>query len=279
MRAFLDEWLSDFRSKVPLVAFVALSLIGGLAGPFGTYDLLPVLPRLLLWSGVVGVALLAGTAIRAFVQASLGYRRFWPGAVLIAVVVTLLFTPPILLLAGAVFRSAPALRPSPSEIALFVFCCSLAMGAYRHAAGLAGWTRPRRARARAPAADPMALRVPPRLIRHLPAALQGRLIAISVRDHYVDVQTEAGRASLLMRMRDAVDQAEGEHGMQVHRSHWVALWAVQRIERAGGRAVVLLSSGERLPVSRAHLPRIEAVLSESSRSCGGANDLRSTSNG
>jgi hypothetical protein len=281
MRSFLDEWLADFRSAVPLVAFVALSLIGALAGPFGTYELFPFLPRLLLWSLVVAVAIVAGTAIRAFVHAVLGLQRFWPGSVLIAVLVTLLFLPPLLALVEPVFAAAPLLKPGAAELAGFVFCCSLAVGAYRHAIGLVGRTRPRRQPEAAPPQppqpgpasgplpgptaaaepDPPAPAPPLRLLRRLPGTAPGRLIALSVRDHYVDVVTEGGRASLLMRLGDAIDEAEGEAGLRVHRSHWVALWAVRRIDRGpGGRVSLHLASGQCLPVARAQVARVAAAL-------------------
>lgn len=90
--------------------------------------------------------------------------------------------------------------------------------------------------------------------------MQGALWAISVRDHYVDVRTSTGQASLLMRLSDAMAEAEPVEGIQVHRSHWVAWAAVAAAEREGARLFLRLQDGARIPVSRAHRPRVEARL-------------------
>ncbi len=51
--------------------------------------------------------------------------------------------------------------------------------------------------------------VPPRLFQRIAPEAHGDLISISVRDHYVDVVTSAGQASLLMRLSDAMAEADG----------------------------------------------------------------------
>lgn len=264
MRAFLDELQADFRTAVPFVAWAAISLVVGIAGPFGTYEILPLPLRILVWAAILAVAILTGAAVRAFVRGTLGLRRFLPSSILIALLVTGLFTPVFAALAGRVFAGRPEFRPGLLEIAAFIFCASMAVAAYRQvtaggprrapasAAGGSGTTA-------APGPDTAAepVETVPRLVLRLEPGLRGRLFSVSVRDHYVDVRTEAGRASLLMRLSDAIAETEGEAGAQVHRSHWVARAAVAAVERRGDRTELRLQDGTRIPVSRSHRPQVE----------------------
>ncbi|MBD3765842.1 MAG: LytTR family transcriptional regulator, partial [Rhodobacterales bacterium] len=104
----------------------------------------------------------------------------------------------------------------------------------------------------APAAAPLAAGGPPRLLLRLPEDRRGTLIRMAVRDHYVDVVTDRGQASVLMRFRDALAEVDGVDGLQVHRSHWVALAGVEGAQKSGDRVHVLTRDGERVPVSRAY---------------------------
>lgn len=106
-------------------------------------------------------------------------------------------------------------------------------------------------------APPLPELAPPRLLQRLEPCLHGRLWSISVRDHYVDIRTEKGKVSLLMRFSDAMSEAEPEPGAQVHRSHWVAWEAVEKVERDGAKMRLWLRSGEAVPVSRNHRGKVD----------------------
>src|SRR5690606_17132350 len=71
--------------------------------------------------------------------------------------------------------------------------------------------------------------IPPRpaVLNRLPHHLRGRLIYMSMQDHYVDVHTDRGNALVLMRLGDAIAETGATPGLQIHRSHWVALDAVR----------------------------------------------------
>ncbi len=94
---------------------------------------------------------------------------------------------------------------------------------------------------------------PPRLLSRLPHDKRGDLIALSVEDHYVRVRTSTGEEMLLMRLGDAIEEA-GAGGFQVHRSHWVSAKAVQAVRREGDRAVLTMTHGPEVPVSRRYVP-------------------------
>jgi hypothetical protein len=100
----------------------------------------------------------------------------------------------------------------------------------------------------------------PRLYDRLPPRLRGaELIALEAEDHYLRLHTTAGSDLVLMRLADAVAEAEGLAGAQTHRSWWVARDAVLEARRADGRAVLRLKGGLEAPVSRTYVPALKAA--------------------
>ncbi|NJR13601.1 MAG: LytTR family transcriptional regulator [Phyllobacteriaceae bacterium] len=100
----------------------------------------------------------------------------------------------------------------------------------------------------------------PEILARLPVEKRGPLQRISAADHYVEVFTGNGRHLLLMRLADAMAEAAPEPGLQVHRSHWVALAAVRQLASSAGRSVVILHDGTSLPVSRSAIGPLRAAL-------------------
>jgi hypothetical protein len=95
---------------------------------------------------------------------------------------------------------------------------------------------------------------PPRFLARLPAKLSGaRVWAVQAEDHYLRLRTSLGEDLILMRLADAVAELEGIEGARTHRSWWVARDAVTGVERAEGRAALILPDGARAPVSRSYL--------------------------
>ena len=74
----------------------------------------------------------------------------------------------------------------------------------------------------------------------------------------MDVRTTQGNALILLRLADAIAEA-GETGLQVHRSHWVAVDQVQQVTRKGDRAILTMSDASQIPVSRSFLPAARAA--------------------
>jgi len=97
------------------------------------------------------------------------------------------------------------------------------------------------------------------ILERLPLDKRGALISLSVQDHYVDIVTAKGREMVLMRLSDAMREASDVAGMQIHRSHWVALDQITSMQRAAEAARVTLSNGTELPVSRGYLPAVRAA--------------------
>ncbi|MCA6297708.1 MAG: LytTR family transcriptional regulator DNA-binding domain-containing protein [Phenylobacterium sp.] len=94
---------------------------------------------------------------------------------------------------------------------------------------------------------------PSRFLERLPIRLRGAEIwAVEAEDHYLRVHTSAGQDLILLRMADAVAELEGQEGMQVHRSWWVARAGIADARRGDGRATLTLKDGAEAPVSRTY---------------------------
>ena len=65
-----------------------------------------------------------------------------------------------------------------------------------------------------------------------------------------------------MRMADAEADLTGYPGMRVHRSHWVAFDAVERLERDGNRWTAHMAGGGSIPVSRDLAPTLRDALAK-----------------
>ncbi len=87
--------------------------------------------------------------------------------------------------------------------------------------------------------------------RLLPA-LGRDLILLSAEEHYIRVVTRLGSDIVLYRLSDAIDELSDYDGDQVHRSYWIAWNEVAEIQKEGRSFRLLMSSGERVPVSRSH---------------------------
>lgn len=253
MSAFLAELKADVRSRVPLVLWIVCAVALATAGPFGSYDIFSFEQRLMIWVPLTAVATLCVTLLRACVYGACGMRDFPRGAVVIAVLACAVICPPMHALAHTLFGASVVERPSWAELILLVGSITLGICMLRHSLQ----QQPLPAVDASPPAQPQPVQLP-RLVERLEPEVQGMLQAISVRDHYVDVQTSRGEGSILMRFSDAIAEVTPVDGTQVHRSHWVAWDAIAAVERADGKLFVRLSSGSRLPVSRNHRDKLEA---------------------
>lgn len=263
--AQLDSFARAYRKALlqPVIAviWVVMSLFCVVAGPFGTASL--SLPgRCFFWPVTIGFGIMVGGLLRVVVRDHLGYRRFWPEAPIIAVLATLLLTP-LLVGMARLLAEREHFTPGPQELAGYLFFVSMATSALRHAVA-ATWPGVGGGADSAPS-DPAP---PPRMPRPDPAArlmlrlspqMRAPLIRLQMRDHYVEITTDAGTERVLLRLADAICAAEGVEGMQVHRSHWVAMRAIRGVMRQQGRVALLTCDGAVVPVSRANAPVVLAL--------------------
>jgi DNA-binding LytR/AlgR family response regulator len=247
----MRELQHHLRSTLLWGALAGVSVVLGLAGPFGTYSALPVMPRLAYWGTVVVVTYLLCIAVIA------GLERVKPirGSIIAYVLYGAVSGLPIAVFVW-LFNQLVFARSSLGFWPLVAYATVIAAVG---SAVISTFTRSLAAET-APSIEPAAARRPT-LLDRLPLEVRGRITHLSVQDHYVEVRTEKGRHLILMRLSDAIAETDGIDGMQVHRSHWVARSAVQRTTRRAGRLYLRLHDGEEIPVSRSYMKTVrEAEL-------------------
>jgi DNA-binding LytR/AlgR family response regulator len=224
-------------------------VILGLAGPFGSFGALDLVPRLLYWLAVVFLTYAVGYGLSMFADALWGRGQPFLVRLLVMVVPAGLAATLIVTVLNLV-TFGPALFSPLDTIVLLGQCYAVAIGVIVVVLLL----EPRHA---APADTPTV--APPAILERVPVPQRGQLLALSVEDHYVDIVTDRGKTLVLMRLADAMRETGSVAGLQIHRSHWVAHGAVVKVHRTGGKLLVELSNGMRLPVSRGFQPAVKAA--------------------
>lgn len=214
----------------------------GISGPFQTFEAFALPARLAYWLAMCGLTFTAGYFAGTYAELGLQNRlRRWPrfgaGALASAVAVC-----GVVFLFNTVFLPA-AVMSSFDMLALAGYVVIISFGV---SAALRLFASP----PPAPASEV-------RILARLPFEKRGPVISLTVEDHYTEVTTTKGRHLVLLRLSDAM--AEAGDGVQIHRSHWVALRGIAKVERVSGKVVITTVTGAQLPVSRSFLPAIKAA--------------------
>lgn len=256
---------------------VAVGAVLGLIGPFGTYQLLPLQPRLGYWLGIVAVNwLLCDIAIRrmdALLPDATPLRRVavpLAGAALVSLPAT-----GVVAMSGALAGLGwPADLPALfGKVALLLAAISLPAYALADLQEALAARPPATADGtggQGSASEPLpgsaaegASHPPPDVetaalfLARLPGPLNGPLLCLEMQDHYLAVHSTTGRTLILCRMEDATREL-GPLGRRVHRSWWVATDAVDGAEREGQRLFLRLRDGRRVPVGRTYRSALAA---------------------
>jgi len=226
-------------------AALALALLFGFLGPFGTQASFDRPTRYAFWLGLTLFGYLCTLAAFVLVDAAPGpARRNVPARLLLAALVS--SVPQTLAVAWTLALLQPGRRFAPTnllELFATVLMVQLVMA-------IVVFVLDRRTSAPAAATTS---RASPKFLDKVPPHLSGDLIALEAQDHYLKVHTDRGAHMLLMRLSDAAAELSSHDGLQVHRGWWVASDAVDRIETRSGRTVLYLSNGLAVPVSRTYL--------------------------
>ncbi len=105
-------------------------------------------------------------------------------------------------------------------------------------------------------------------LARLPAAIGRDLVAVSSDLHYLQVHTIAGHAMVLGSLQE-VEEAFGDAGLRVHRSHWVMADRVVRLRQKGSQLVAEVEGGLSVPVSRRRRAEVTARLGKDFRRTNG----------
>ena len=244
----LREMRALARQPRVWLVLAAISALMGMVGPFETFEL-PLGPRLAYWTVVVITTGALGTLVAIMIIPLVPGRIPRPAA---AAMGGLVAGPPIGLLVWTINNLAFGPQDHGMSLAALVAYC-IPVAALVITLGHVFGSAPPRIAAQPPA--PAA----PALLDRLPLPQRGRLLHLAVNDHYVDVTTDKGTSLVLLRLSDAIRETAPTPGLQVHRSHWVALGAVRRAIRRSGKPVLELEDGTEVPVSRSYLPEVRAA--------------------
>ena len=228
---------------VPLGLWILATVLCTIAGPFGTHAALGVSARLAYWAGVTALSVLGSIwCIRIDAAQSLwGGVLIWGGfSVVLAVLVHGLNS--------ILFADWHGI----GQFGRLLLNIGVTVAVVHGAIGLA--RRVFQTEKEENGTDPQTA-----FLRRLPIDKRAPLIRLEAQDHYLNVVTKAGSALLLMRLQDAVEALAGLQGLQVHRSHWVALSAVAAHRRDKGRDFLVLANGDEVPISRSFRPDVKAA--------------------
>lgn len=252
LAALIAALKADFRSKVPVIIWLTTSLAVAISGPFGSYSNQTFVERLLYWPPLIALVVVVSTVIRHLVSLVIVPEHRLARGLVTALLIASTLCLPLFYVVHLVFDPVFEGMAGVLDIFLVMLCIALGVCALRMALDP---EVPALQAIEAPAEKASA---PPRLMRRIEAGQQGQIWAMTVRDHYVDVQTDRGKVSLLMRFSDAMDEVYPLQGAQVHRSHWVAWEGVGSVCRDGGKMFLHLKNGSQIPVSRNHRGKVDA---------------------
>ncbi|MEO0818081.1 MAG: LytTR family DNA-binding domain-containing protein [Pseudomonadota bacterium] len=235
--------------------FVVLLALGiGHAGPYGTYEAMPVLQRMLYWTAIIMLPWALFQALLAFGRRMLPNLSplqltalIMPAFAIVGSAVTLVFN-----IALGQMSAARFLSDWSMSIAVWLgFSFLIILPLQIIGATLA---REQRQTGGAAMLDFLKQKLPV----HLRAA---DLIAMGAEDHYVRVFTSDGDTLIHMRFGDAVSALEGYNGVQTQRSWWIALDQVEADtfnSRLGEH--ITMVSGLKVPVSRRKRASVRSAL-------------------
>lgn len=242
----LREMRRTFSMPTTQVVLVAVAVFLGISGPFGTSQSLSFGPRLAYWVVAVPITFAVGVLSSAYVsEIRRSATSRWSTRILVASATAIAVSITVVGLNWLAFGispedrifSLPLLAPIMATAALVAFVLHYLSEQSEEI------TAPN---ARAPA-----------LLDRLDLDKRGKLISLSVQDHYVEVTTSAGTSLILMRLSDAMRETGDVEGLQVHRSHWVARAHVVAAKRDGDKAQLTLSDGRVILASRSHIKALK----------------------
>ena len=222
------------------MALIGVSVILTVMGPFETNEVMRTLPRFAYWVALVFVSYSVGFA------ANLTASHFAPESPFRRIVVAGFLTAlGVLVLVYALNGLALqywAAGWALAQLAAEVFVIAFIVAAIFVGANVS--------------MDRGAEPQTPVLLERLPFERRAALVALSAEDKYVRVRTLKGDGLVLMRLTDAVREVGDTVGLQVHRSHWVAVDQIAAVARKGDGALLKMTHGPEIPVSRANLGKI-----------------------
>jgi hypothetical protein len=236
----------------PILAAIAVGLLLGFAGPFGSYPAFPTATRYAFWLGLTAAGVAAAVAAKALPPLA----RIPSSVVQIGAVALVSALPMTFVVAWTMSLVQPGRFFTPQQLpALFVAVAVVQLLIAYATTASAPVADVTEAPGGAPAhldAEPQATPAafPSALLRRLPPEIGADIVALETEDHYLRVHALGGSALILMRMADAVALLDPQLGQQVHRRWWVAQAAVAGVRTEGQKLFLSLINNTLVPVGR-----------------------------
>ncbi|MGB7319550.1 MAG: LytTR family DNA-binding domain-containing protein [Planktotalea sp.] len=242
----LREVRRIYSTRLAQMILLAVALLLGISGPFGTLEAMNFGPRLAYWLVTVPLTFALGVFTSAFVaETTRRSKQPWLSPVLVSLSTAVTIGITVTLLNGLAFARSP-LDTAHFGTPIFSIMATAAVIAFVFKSLSDGRIKPAQTQ-----------KQPPPLLDRLDFDKRGALISLSVQDHYVEVTTTKGTALVLIRLSDAMRETGSVQGVQIHRSHWVALSHITAARRDGDRAILTLSDGRDLPASRSNIKTLK----------------------
>lgn len=239
---------------------LAIGAVMGMTGPFGTYALLPAVPRLIYWLAVISVNwLIADALLRRVDELAQGLlpapRLLVP---LLGAFVAALPATGIVALANGLSGIGWPGNVAVLFAQVLVLMSAISLPVYAWQDMQERMKAPPPSPAELPGTPPDTQHDPSLFFARLPGPVEGRLLCLEMQDHYLVVHASAGSMMILCRMEDATRELAGL-GLRVHRSWWAARDAIAGVEREGQRLFLRLVDDRRIPVGRTYHSGLRAA--------------------
>ncbi|WP_339106649.1 LytTR family DNA-binding domain-containing protein [Roseovarius rhodophyticola] len=245
------ENLRMMMSPITGVVWLLTVILTVLAGPFGTFESMELSARALYWISVVSLALVCGYVVRGVILVMIGRDRPALFDLAASIVVTVVFTPILVLIGRGVERVLGGMPPEFPNVVIYTFAVAFAAYVSRRVVV-------RAEECTYPFLENDDEQSEPRLMSRLSPEIRGKIIRISGQDHHVEIATSAGSETLRLRLTDAISEMDEVEGYCTHRSHWVAREAIVQVTRENSHKInIVLSNGDVVPVSRKYKPCLE----------------------
>lgn len=244
----LREMRTQFTSPRPLLVMLVVGIVLGLAGPFQTFDALRPAGRIAYWLITVVVTYGLGVFINGLWRDAKGahlMQPWWFSALFSGTTLGVVVSFAVLAINWLAFGWPMADHFDVAET--FIYCILIALSV---TLVLAYFEQ----QAKTSTSPDLPTT---KILQRLPHDKRGQLISMTMQDHYVAVTTTHGTELVLLRFADAMDETEGVEGLQIHRSHWVALSGIASMKTEGGKPVVVTIAQKQLPVSRSFAPALK----------------------
>ena len=257
----LREMQAATTNRFSRVGMILVTVLLGVSGPFGTFQSFNLGQRFGYWAITVLACYLTGQGAASYFLELLRDQitQRWPRVIVAGLLASLPVTIVVLVINGVAYQHMDV----HESLMIWLYATIITLAIVVLFVTLSDLMRPTIVAAEAaasPTAEPAAVTgpgpalAPPAILERVALPQRGKLVALIVEDHYVDIVTDKGKTLVLMRLADAIREAVPVPGLQIHRSHWVALDAVVKTQRSEGKVLLELSNGMKLPVSRGYLP-------------------------